>query len=232
MTSAIRAVVFDLFGTLVPKWSSELAAARNASIADDLGVSAKDFEVAWQTTFSHRECGRLASVPDAIRSMLPQLGIEAGEEQLQAAAERSLLLHRSRIVPRVDVEPTLVALRARGLCLGLLSNISAPGPDVFRALPIAGQFRSLIFSNEVGVEKPEPTIYAKSTTELGVPAESCLFVGDGGSRELTGANRAGMKAVLIRVDSEIEEEGWFDDAAEWQGPTISSIQEVLALVDS
>ena len=37
--STIRAVVFDLFGTLVPKWSAKLALARNASIADDLGVS-------------------------------------------------------------------------------------------------------------------------------------------------------------------------------------------------
>lgn len=229
--STIRAVVFDLFGTLVPKWSAKLAAARNASMADDLGVSAEEFERAWQASFSSRECGRLASVPEAIRSMLPQLGVEANEGQLQTAAERSLELHRRRIVPRADVEPTLIALRERGLCLGLLSNISAPGPDVFRALPIAGQFRSLVFSNEVGVEKPEPTIYAKSAAELDVAAESCLFVGDGGSRELTGAIRAGMSAVLIRVDSEIEEEGWPDDAAKWQGPTISSIQEVLAFVD-
>jgi putative hydrolase of the HAD superfamily len=229
--SEIRAVVFDLFGTLVPRWSAELAAARNASIAEDLGVSAEDFEVAWQKTFSDRECGRLASVPDAIRSMLPRLGIEADDEQLQTAAERSFVLHRSRIVPRDDVEATLLALRERGLFLGLLSNISAPGPDVFRALSIAGQFRSLIFSNEFGAEKPEPTIYGKSIEELGVPAASCLFVGDGGSRELTGASRAGMNAVLIRVDAEIEEEGWLDDAAEWQGPTISSIHQVLGLVD-
>ena len=115
----IRAVVFDLFGTLVPKWSAKLAAARNASIAADLGVSAEDFERAWQTTFSDRECGRLASMPDAIRSLLPQLGVEADEKQLQAAADRSLVLHRSRIVPRSDVEPTLSALYERGLGLGL-----------------------------------------------------------------------------------------------------------------
>lgn len=229
--STIRAVVFDLFGTLVPKWSAKLAAARNASIAADLGVSAEDFERAWQTTFSDRECGRLKTMAEAVRSLLPELGIEASEEQLQSAAERSLALHRSRIVPRADVEPALVALRERGLRLGLLSNISAPGPEVFRSLAIAAQFRSLIFSNEVGLEKPEPTIYGKSLAELGVPAASCLFVGDGGSRELTGANRAGMHPVLIRVDSEIEEEGWLDDAAEWQGQTITRIQEVLALLD-
>ena len=111
----------------------------------------------------------------------------------------------------------------------MLSNISAPGPEVFRSLAISRLFQSLIFSNEVGIEKPEPAIYAKSLAEIGLPAESCLFIGDGGSRELTGAGRAGMNAVLIRVDSEIEEEGWLDDAAEWKGPTISSIDEVLGL---
>jgi len=225
--STIRAVVFDLFGTLVPKWSAAHAAARNASIARDLGVSADAFEQVWQSTFSDRECGRLASVSDAIRSMLPQLGVEASEAQLQAGADRSLALHRRRIVPRDDVAPTLSALQQREISIGLLSNISAPGPDVFRSLSIAAHFRSVIFSSEVGVEKPAPTIYEKSIAELGVPAENCLFVGDGGSRELTGARRAGMRAVLIRVDSEIEQEGWLEDAAEWRGPTISSIREVL-----
>ncbi len=227
--SAIRAVVFDLFGTLVPKWSAKLAAERNASIAEDLGVSVETFERVWGTTFSDRECGRLASMSEAIRSVLPQLGVEVSEAQLEAAADRSLALHRRRIVPRADVEPTLAALRERGILLGLLSNISAPGPEVFRSLEIARHFQSLIFSNEVGIEKPEPTIYAKSLAELGLPAESCLFVGDGGSRELTGAGRVGMGAVLIRVDSEIQEEGWLDDAAEWEGPTISTIGEVLRL---
>ena len=102
---------------------------------------------------------------------------------------------------------------------------------MFRALAIARHFRSLIFSNEVGIEKPEPMIYAQSLAEIGVPAESCLFVGDGGSRELSGASRAGMQAVLIRVDSEIRAEGWLDDAAEWQGATISTIAEVVGLLD-
>ena len=226
----IRAVIFDLFGTLVPKWSSKLAAARNAAIAEDLGVSAEDFERVWKTTFSDRECGRLSSLPEAIRSLLPQLGVEATEAQLQAAGARSVVLHRGRIVPRAEVEPTLAALRERELRLGLLSNISAPGPEVFRSLAIARHFCSLIFSNEVGVEKPHPDIYAKSLAEVGVAAEDCLFIGDGGSRELSGAAEAGMHAVLIRVDSEIEEEGWLDDAAEWQGPTITTLEETLGLL--
>ncbi len=112
--------------------------------------------------------------------MLPELGIEASEGQLQAGADRSFELHRRRIVPRDDVDPTLSALRDRGLSIGLLSNISSPGPDVFRSLSIAEHFRSVIFSSEVGFEKPAPTIYQKSIEQLGVPAESWLFVGAGG----------------------------------------------------
>ena len=81
-----------------------------------------------------------------------------------------------------------------------------------------------------GIEKPAPAIYALSVEQLGVAPERCLFLGDGGNRELTGARKAGMVAAWIRVDAEIREEGWFEDAAEWDGDTITTIAGVLDLL--
>ena len=45
-----------------------------------------------------------------------------------------------------------------------------------------------------------------------------------------GARSAGMTAVLIRVDSEIEQEGWLADAKEWTGLTITRISEVPSVL--
>jgi len=61
--------------------------------------------------------------------------------------------------------------------------------------------------------------------------EQCLYVGTGGSRELTGASRVGMRPVLIRVDYESFLDAYRPDALEWTGPIISDISEVLGLVE-
>ena len=228
--SAFAAVVFDLFGTLVPKWSRVLALENNARMAGDLGVSVEDFQRAWDTTFEDRETGRLSGVEDALRHLAAVLDIAVDESRIALAASRRLELHRQRVQPRDGVDATLAGLVESGLQIGLLSNISAPGASVFRELELGRHFKSLIFSCEEGMVKPDPAIYALSVAQLGIPPERCLFVGDGGSRELTAARKAGMTSVLIRVDSEIEEEGWLEDAAEWQGPTIAKIPQVLDLV--
>ena len=62
---------------------------------------------------------------------------------------------------------------------------------------------------------------------LGVEPAACVFVGDGAYRELQGAAAAGMTPVLIRVPhDEWEHEGTIG----WDGPRVSSLSEVLALV--
>ena len=45
------------------------------------------------------------------------------------------------------------------------------------------------------MRKPDPVIYHACTDLLGIPAENCLYVGDGGSQELETARSLGMQAV-------------------------------------
>jgi FMN phosphatase YigB (HAD superfamily) len=60
-----------------------------------------------------------------------------------------------------------------------------------------------------------------------VEADECLFVGDGAYRELQGAAEAGMTPILIRVPhDEWEHEGTIG----WDGPRVSALSGVLALV--
>ena len=51
-----------------------------------------------------------------------------------------------------------------------------------------------MFSCEAGLAKPDPEIYRKAMRELGVEAETTVYVGDGGDDELAGAQRAGLRA--------------------------------------
>ena len=61
---------------------------------------------------------------------------------------------------------------------------------------------------------------------LKVAPDRSLYVGDGGSRELTGATASGMDAVQIRAPYDTVT----GDREEWPGARISALKEVLALV--
>ena len=72
-------------------------------------------------------------------------------------------------------------------------------------------------------------VYRLACERLGVEPDRCLYVGDGSSRELTGAREVGMTPVLIEAP---HDEYFVDrqDAIEWKGPKIGSLSEVLSFV--
>ena len=45
------------------------------------------------------------------------------------------------------------------------------------------------------MKKPDICIYEEALKRLGIDPGDCIFVGDGGSNELVGARKAGMKAI-------------------------------------
>ncbi|HKQ98651.1 MAG TPA: HAD family hydrolase, partial [Candidatus Polarisedimenticolia bacterium] len=65
------------------------------------------------------------------------------------------------------------------------------------ALGLAPYFAAAIWSFRVGVAKPDPAIYRAASEALGVPPDTCVFVGDGNAAELDGARAVGMRAVRI-----------------------------------
>ena len=71
-------------------------------------------------------------------------------------------------------------------------------------------------------------IYQMVCDRLAVLPDKCLYVGDGGSMELTGASASGMDVVLIRAPYDAVP----GSREEWAGTRISSINEVLGLVQA
>jgi putative hydrolase of the HAD superfamily len=99
---------------------------------------------------------------------------------------------------------------------------------VWAETAFADLFDSTVFSCSVGLRKPDPRIYRLALDELGVEAEEAMFVGDGANDELAGAERTGMRAVLIHRAGR---EPIWDEVREWNGPRITSIPGLLALLD-
>ena len=98
---------------------------------------------------------------------------------------------------RADAVPVLAALRQRGLRTGVISDCTHELPAFLPQLAVAPLLDVRVFSVQVGRCKPDPALYLAACQRLGLAPGDCLYVGDGGSQELTGAERAGMTAVRL-----------------------------------
>ena len=85
--------------------------------------------------------------------------------------------------------------RAHGLKTGLLSN--SWGTALYPRARLDPIFDVQVISGEVGLRKPDPAIFELTTSRLGVPSETCVFVDDHPGH-LTAAAEAGMTTVLHR----------------------------------
>jgi putative hydrolase of the HAD superfamily len=97
-----------------------------------------------------------------------------------------------------DVRPTLAALKARGLRLGLVSNFDGRLVSICNGLGIAGDFEVLVMSGRVGAAKPDPRIFEFALARLGVDAAETVHVGDSEREDVEGARAAGLRAILIQ----------------------------------
>ena len=67
--------------------------------------------------------------------------------------------------------------------------------SVIRKSILFPYFDAVCLSYEQGMRKPDAEIFTRCVNLLGVGADECLYVGDGGSHELEEARAVGMNAV-------------------------------------
>lgn len=95
----------------------------------------------------------------------------------------------------------LGALRARGLTLAVVSNtMRTPGATLRRLLEgfgLLGLFAHLTFSDEVGVRKPDPEIFALTLRAVGGEPATAVHVGDDTALDVRGAQAAGMRVIQV-----------------------------------
>ena len=217
---AAKAVVFDLYGTLIDDASPADYRAYNGEVARMLGADPERFVQLWH---DHDRSRYTMPIEECFDALCTELGISDYAHVLEARRERL----RSLLVPRPDAVATLRELRERGLKLGMISNATSELSALWAESEFHGLFDAVLFSADERMMKPDPRLYRRMAELLDVAAEDCVFVGDGAYRELQGAEAVGMTPVLIRVPyDEHEHEGTIG----WEGLRVSSLSEVLALV--
>jgi putative hydrolase of the HAD superfamily len=100
-----------------------------------------------------------------------------------------------------DVGPGLDRLREAGLPVRVASNFDGRLRTVAAGFAeLAGFVDSLVISSEVGKRKPHPDFYAAACRSLGLPPGRVLCVGDDPENDVHGAERAGLRGVLLDRD--------------------------------
>ncbi|MDH4179588.1 MAG: HAD family hydrolase, partial [Armatimonadota bacterium] len=185
----------------------------------------------WRETVQERMTGKFRSMEGTVASICERLGVEADESAIAAAADVRLDLTRRALRPREGAVETLEELRRTGCKVGLITDCTHEVPALWDESAFGPLVHAAIFSCVVGVKKPHPRIYEIACERLSVKPEECLYVGDGSSRELTGAAGVGMHPVLLRVPHEDPKEWERAEAEEWEGATVSGLREILELVE-
>ena len=228
----VRAIIFDLFGTLVSTFSSLRHDYVLWEMADVLGVEREAFAEVFDNEMRRdREVGKYPTLEKGIEQACEKLGVKADRQSILQAAQLKRDFTRQALRPRDGAIEVLKYIKASGYVIGLVSDSAPEVPVVWEETDLAPWMDAAVFSCKVGVKKPNPRIYKMACASLGVLPEECIYVGDGDSMELEGAKHVGMVPILIRVR---EEEGWDRDRPvleRWEGRRIEKLTEVLELLD-
>jgi len=99
--------------------------------------------------------------------------------------------------PFPDVLPTLDALRAAGVTMGVVSDWGHGLETILLELELADYFAFLVISSRLGIAKPEPGVFEMALGRIGVPPAHAVYVGDTYLKDVLGARAAGLTPVLL-----------------------------------
>jgi 5'-nucleotidase len=142
-----------------------------------------------------------------LRASMWQTALESVGVNDADVAQRSAERYNAYRVKYFTLFPGTVellrALRERGVKLGIVTNgLSETHREKIAVLRISEYFDAIFLSDEVGMVKPDPLLFAHACRTLGgVPAHAAM-VGDRYDRDIRGAMEAGLYTIWLNVRSE------------------------------
>src|SRR5690606_21204522 len=109
----------------------------------------------------------------------------------------------------LGTEELLVTARELSLPMAVVSNAicGANHREVLAREGWSGFFEAQVYSDEIGIRKPNPAIVQNGASRLGASLGDCWFVGDSLHRDVGAARRAGCGATLLMRSSRPDSSG-------------------------
>ncbi len=188
----IKAVIFDMYETLITHFESPLYFGTQMAL--DAGIEEEKFLRIWRSTEEDRTIGKIA-LEEVLEKILKDNGCFSEEKKNFIVAKRIRCSEEAFERLHIEIVPMLRALKEKGILVGLISNCFSEEATVIKKSRLFPFFDAVCLSFDEGVKKPNRAIFKSCIDKLGVLADECLYVGDGGSNELEAAESIGMKAV-------------------------------------
>ncbi|MCY3905110.1 MAG: HAD-IA family hydrolase [Caldilineaceae bacterium] len=221
-----RAIIFDLFGTLVRSFTRREYDQVNAQMAVAAGVPYAYFWRLMGETYQDSCLGRYSSFEDIMSDVCCRAGVQVSMTRITQAARFNDEFTVNALVPDPEVLEALDRLMQRGYRLGLITNCGPAVPLHFPQSPLAQFIDVPVFSCEERIAKPSSDIYQRTCQRLKIRAQDCIYLGDGSSQELTGAAAVGMRPVLKRTDLRDVYDRHRPEVEDWRGLAINEIKEL------
>ncbi len=225
----MKAVIFDLFGTLVPNVPPSHFQEIMEAVSGIFDVDPEAYQVEWHKTFPLRMDGRIQDGDEQFLPMLEALGVKVEEEKLKEATVLRRKFMLQALQPKHDALECLNTLQARGFKLALASDCSSETPLLLDRTPLGAFFKVRAISAHLRVRKPDPKMYRHVLDGLSVSGEDCLYVGDGNSEELPGAKQHGMRTVWVDNGGE---QHWKDRFVGGGDHRVEQLSELPDLIDA
>jgi FMN phosphatase YigB (HAD superfamily) len=246
---AVRAVVFDLFDTLVdlrfedlPKhqhegrWLPASVPALHAAVAERAPIAFGDFVEAMITQDKeihaprYRE-GREVPTGERFEALVGHLGIDDPDLPEVLTSLHMGVLRSAVRVPEHHRE-LLAQLEARvrvGLCSNFTHSETAVG--ILEEAGFDAHLDAIVVSDAVGWRKPRGEIFEHVMGELDVAPHEVLHVGDSLRADIGGAHALGIRNAWITRRIKNPDEALRENEGPAPDHAIADLTEVLALLD-
>jgi len=199
----IKAVIFDLFGTLTKGFAyPELDIIKEYNLnVDELAVEkftcgTKFEDVGYNYVGKIIHSIRFKSMGSYLSSIINGLNLEDTKdtrEKIVSIFEKDVKKERiAESVPKV-----LIDLKSRGIKLAIVSNIPYPLYDLPKKHDFKKYFDAVVYSYEEGMLKPNPKMFEFALSRLGVKKDEVIMVGDNFKADIQGAENVGIKGILL-----------------------------------
>ena len=218
----IQAITFDAGGTLIEPWPS--VGHVYAEVSKDHGQEASPDELnrrfvsVWRTrkNFDYSSKAWAGLVDEVFSGLTTELPSRTFFDELY---ERFAQADTWRVFD--DVEPTLEALRERGIRLAVLSNWDERLRPLLEKLELGRWFEEVYISLEMGWTKPDERIFEAAAHGLGLAGDEILHVGDSLQEDVKGALESGWQSRhLLRAAG---------NNPDSKDPSITSLTELIEM---
>lgn len=209
-TVGIKAIGFDLDGTLYPGWrmySSSLGMGlTHARFFAAFGSARRALrgEILTRMARASQPSEATLGTLEDLRSfqagfLASKLGydIEYAKTMIDRLCYIEVEKRFDRIQPYKDVIPCLESLKKTGLRLGVLSDLP-PGGKLER-MGVLHYFDTVMCSEDFGTLKPSPIPFRELAKQIGVLPEEMAYVGNKIEYDAKGAKALGMKTAILGI---------------------------------